>query len=58
MAGIVPSQNGLEVGVVVCFLRKTFGAGDRVRAEPFDAIEFDLGLLWELIPEEPEEVES
>jgi len=26
----------------------SFGGDDKVRAEPFDAIEFDLGALWDL----------
>jgi Uma2 family endonuclease len=33
----------------------TFGGDVRVRAEPFDAVELDLSLLWQLLPPVPTE---
>jgi hypothetical protein len=33
----------------------TFTGDDRVRAEPFDAVELDLSLLWQLLPPPPKE---
>jgi hypothetical protein len=36
-----------------------FQRNDKVRAEPFAAVELDLSLLWgDLPPEEPEEEEK
>ncbi len=44
-----PDQKTLEVfkrGDEYWSLQKTFGGNDNVRAEPFDAISFSLGVLW------------
>ena len=40
------------------FVVGTHAGAVKVRAEPFDAVEIDLGLLWTSLPEEPEDEEE
>lgn len=40
------------------FIASVFQKEDKVRAEPFEAIELDLALVWEDVPADPEAAEE